>query len=380
MAEEVIEAESREIALRGGEEVDQWVPRFAISVDEAVQIVNQKREFMAKVMREDEHYGAIPGTGTKKVLLKPGAELLLSSMGLHPRYRDTAPAIEDWTGADHGGEAFFRYRKTCFITRQVGPGPDDYMVIAEGTGNCNSWEEKYRWRSSSLTCPECGKASVIKGKAEYGGGWLCFKKKDGCGAKFGEKDPKITSQALGKVPNPNIADVANTLEKMADKRALIAATLLATGCSDIFTQDVGDVADDFDVPPPYAPEPQVTAASPTAGRTPPAAAAPEPSPVQATVDPQVLSLNKTIREEEKANVDTLREEIIGLATVLGVKQMESFGQDTNALSAEELREKITADLDKRAMKKYGAPIAKLNFTSLKAVNDALAKQLEEADV
>jgi type IV secretory pathway VirB10-like protein len=30
----------------------------------------------------------------------------------------------------------------------------------------------------------------------------------------------------------------NTIEKMADKRALVAATLLATGCSDIFTQDM----------------------------------------------------------------------------------------------------------------------------------------------
>jgi hypothetical protein len=33
-------------------------------------------------------------------------------------------------------------------------------------------------------CPKCGAAAIIKGKAEYGGGWVCFKKKGGCGAKF----------------------------------------------------------------------------------------------------------------------------------------------------------------------------------------------------
>lgn len=34
-------------------------------------------------------------------------------------------------------------------------------------------------------CPECKKTdAVIKGKAEYGGGYLCFKKKGGCGAKW----------------------------------------------------------------------------------------------------------------------------------------------------------------------------------------------------
>ena len=38
------------------------------------------------------------------------------------------------------------------------------------------------------TCPECGDSkSVIKGKAEYGGGYLCFKKKGGCGAKWGNE-------------------------------------------------------------------------------------------------------------------------------------------------------------------------------------------------
>src|ERR1019366_4062338 len=90
-------------------------------------------------------------------------------------------------------------------------------------------------------CPTCGKTgTVIKGKQEYGGGWLCFAKKGGCGAKFPFNDKRIQDQNVGDVPNPDIADLVNTLEKMADKRALVAATLLATGCSDIFTPDLED--------------------------------------------------------------------------------------------------------------------------------------------
>jgi len=46
-------------------------------------------------------------------------------------------------------------------------------------------------------CPECGKQTVIKGKAEYGGGWLCWKKKGGCGAKFDEYDQHFTGESGG---------------------------------------------------------------------------------------------------------------------------------------------------------------------------------------
>jgi hypothetical protein len=233
--------ESQELVVAEPQSLAVWTPRFALTVDEAVELVDQKREFMNRVMRKEEHYGVIPGTKGKPSLFKPGAELLLSSMGLHPRYRDTAPAIEDWTGAEHGGEPFFRYRRTCMITRSTGPGPEDYAVIAEAGGNCNSWEKKYRYRASDRMCPTCGKTgTVIKGKQEYGGGWLCFAKKGGCGAKFPFNDKRIQDQNVGEVPNPDIADLVNTLEKMADKRALVAATLLATGCSDIFTQDLED--------------------------------------------------------------------------------------------------------------------------------------------
>ena len=39
--------------------------------------------------------------------------------------------------------------------------------------------------SNEPSCPSCGKkGAIIKSKEEYGGGYLCYKKKGGCGAKF----------------------------------------------------------------------------------------------------------------------------------------------------------------------------------------------------
>jgi hypothetical protein len=50
------------------------------------------------------------------------------------------------------------------------------------------------------------------------------------------KDPFKAKQV-----RTNPADVANTILKMADKRAYVAMSLLATAASDIFTQDLEDL-------------------------------------------------------------------------------------------------------------------------------------------
>ena len=49
-----------------------------------------------------------------------------------------------------------------------------------------------------------------------------------------------TDSALYRIPNPDGADVVNTIQKMAQKRALVAATLIATSASEFFTPDVED--------------------------------------------------------------------------------------------------------------------------------------------
>jgi len=202
-----------------------------ITVQNALVAYQAKKDLIDSIMKLNVDYGAIPGT-SKNTLLKAGAEKATSFFGLSPRFRD-AVVIEDFTGKDHDGEPFFFYRRTCELWR------GDY-IVASVDGSCNSWEKKYRYRNSERICPECGKPTIIKGKIEYGGGYVCFEKKGGCKAKFKDNDPLITEQVIGQVKNPDVADLANTILKMADKRALVAATLIATGMSEYFTQDVED--------------------------------------------------------------------------------------------------------------------------------------------
>ena len=239
------------LAVRETKALAAWTPTFAVAVDEAIERKREKNRFFREVMDEGLHYGKIPGAGDKPALLKPGAEMLLSNMGLSTEFEDESPAIVDLEGlTEHGNEAYIHYHRRCTVYRQTGPTMNDRIVIARASGSCSSREKKYRWRDSQRKCPDCGKPAIIAGKKEYGGGFICFKKKDGCGAKFGENDARITGQTIGQVPNPDIADLDNTILKMADKRALVAATLVATGCSDIFTQDIEDQSPPADEPAP----------------------------------------------------------------------------------------------------------------------------------
>lgn len=203
----------------------------AVSVRQALEAYQAKKDLIDSIMKPGVDYGTVPGS-TKNTLLKAGAEKATSFFGLSARFKD-AEVVEDFTGKDHEGEPFFFYRRTCELWRGD-------TLVASVDGSCNSFEKKYRYRSSERVCPHCGKAAIIKGKEEYGGGWVCFKKKQGCGATFQDNDPAITSQQAGQIKNPDVADQANTILKMADKRALVAATLIATGLSEYFTQDVED--------------------------------------------------------------------------------------------------------------------------------------------
>ena len=199
----------------------------ALTVADVRQQVNHIQNVMREVMHKGEHFGTVPGCGDKPTLLKSGAEKLGFVFRLAPEFETT---IVDM------GNGHREYRVTCKLESIVSGG-----FVGSGVGSCSTLESKYRYRSASRKCPHCGKEAIIKGKEEYGGGWLCFKKKDGCGAKFQDGDPAIESQASGKAENPDIADVYNTVLKMAKKRAHVDAILTATAASDIFTQDVEDM-------------------------------------------------------------------------------------------------------------------------------------------
>jgi hypothetical protein len=237
------------------------------SVQEAVERKRMMNAFIQSVMVEGEDYGK-PAYSDRKVLLKPGAEKLCSIFGLSPTYAEDK-VIEDWTGVQHGGEPLFYYSYRCQLSRGG-------RFMGEAIGSCNSWESKYRYRwvpeevarqradFESLT-----KRGGVTNKFEPS---FALERKETTG-QYGKpaaywqmfEDGKASGRAkhvsrtLGKkeytgwemqmdqtqyrVPNPEIADTVNTVQKMAQKRALVAAVLVVTNCSDPFTQDIEDFAE-----------------------------------------------------------------------------------------------------------------------------------------
>lgn len=185
------------------------------------------QQVMKEVMKEGEHWGKIPGCGDKPTLLKPGAEKLCLTFRMAPKYEITINNLPD---------GHREYEITCSLYH-ITTG----NFLGSGVGVCSTMESKYRYRNAARKCPVCGKEAIIKGKEEYGGGWLCFKKKDGCGNKWDDGASEIEDQEAGRVENDNPADCYNTVKKIGKKRALVDATLTATAASDIFTQDIEEI-------------------------------------------------------------------------------------------------------------------------------------------
>jgi hypothetical protein len=183
--------------------------------------------FVRNHMVKDLDYGVIPGTNSKPNLLKSGAEKLLRIFNLSAEI-SLCYSLEDFSGKEYG-ESLFYYRYRCCLTWQN-------QLIATCEGSCNSWEKKYRYREQKATCPRCEQAAIRKGENEY----YCWKKIGGCGAKFPLTYEAIASQKTGLIPNSEIFDQINTIQKMAQKRSLVGAVLIATGASEFFTQDLED--------------------------------------------------------------------------------------------------------------------------------------------
>jgi hypothetical protein len=198
-----------------------------MSVEAVVDRKRKIQQVLKAVMIEGEHYGKIPGCGDKPALFKAGAEVLATTFGLAPRFKIVRTDLPN---------SHREYEVTCTL-RHIASQFD----VGEGVGAATTMESKHRWRGSGRKCPECGQAAIIKGSAQYGGGWLCFAKKGGCGAKWKEGDPAIEKQDTGRIENPDPADQYNTVLKMAKKRAQVDATLTAVGASDILTQDLDDL-------------------------------------------------------------------------------------------------------------------------------------------
>ncbi len=199
-----------------------------LSVDQVVARVNKVRELMKRVMKEGHHYGTIPGT-PKPTIYKAGAELLCMCFMLDPQYERQVTM-----DGDHR-EIFSR----C-VLYHIPTG----NRVGSGEGSCSTRETKYAWRKGSAACPSCGNAETLRRSKQAGKGFYCWTKLGGCGKEFASDDPRIASQSVARVPNPDLADTYNTVLKMANKRGLVAAVLNATAASEIFTQDLEDFRDE----------------------------------------------------------------------------------------------------------------------------------------
>lgn len=194
---------------------------FMLGLNELKARAGMVSQIKQQIMVRDKHYGVVPGCGEKPTLLKNGAELLCMAFKLAS---DAKVNIADL------GNGHREYTVTTTLTSIVTGTP-----IATGLGSCSTLESKYRYRGCELE--PTGKpvpqnywdnrdVSLLGGKGfvakkDDSGKWMIFAK--------GEKKE-----------NPDIADVYNTVLKMASKRSFVDATLKATGGSCEFTQDVED--------------------------------------------------------------------------------------------------------------------------------------------
>lgn len=205
---------------------------LAESVTHFAELVKLK----SAIMKDRIDYGTIRGCGNKPALLKPGAEKVLHRFSVHTSPADTT--IEDLSTA---GE--IRYRIT------IGGRTPDGIVRGFGIGECSTREEKYAWRKAVS------------------------------GAEFEDTSDshrriKYYADGQGQQVRSNPADQANTVLKMAKKRAMVDLALTSCAASQFFTQDVEDLPAELrgeiiDVP--LAAEPD-----PVAPHPPPRTTGPEP--------------------------------------------------------------------------------------------------------
>jgi hypothetical protein len=187
-------------------------PSAALSISEGRrsvdQLVAQRSaivEAMQKVMRPDVDYGKVPGTD-KPSLWKPGSEKILSMFNLA-----VTPTVEDLSTPD-----CIRYRVHASI-HHIPTG----NVMGVGVGEASSAEAKYQWRK--VVCVEEWDATPTDRRR--------IKWKNGSGGK---------AYSVSQV-RADPEDVANTVLKMAKKRAQIDATLTCTAASDVFSQDLEEL-------------------------------------------------------------------------------------------------------------------------------------------
>jgi len=176
-------------------------------VEDIKSQIDMITQLYRSVMIKDEHYGKIPGT-QKDTLYKAGAEKLIQMFRLSPQ-------IEKEQVNDLGN----RHREYSHVVGLY------HRVSGElwghGCGTCSTLESKYKYKWVNKPKPSNAEELKLSGKGKW--------KRNGSDWQWQERHE-----------NPDIADTYNTVMKMSYKRAVVAAVIIVTGVSDIFTQDMED--------------------------------------------------------------------------------------------------------------------------------------------
>src|SRR3990167_4387692 len=201
-----------------------------LTITELKDQVNLIQQVMREVMKDGEHFGVIPGCGDKPALLKPGAEKLIFTFRLVP------DPIEEIIELPNGHREY-RYKIKMYTRHGV--------YLGAGVGSCTTMESKYRYRTGPITLTSMPvpkeywnlrKSNPSEAQKLLGGkGYITKKDDDG---------QWVIAIAGEKIEHDNPADHYNTCQKIGKKRALIDACLTVTAASDIFTQDIEEMAAD----------------------------------------------------------------------------------------------------------------------------------------
>ncbi len=152
-----------------------------MSPEQAGKAVAYLEEVKKSILKQGVDYGVIPGTGKKPTLFKPGAQKLCAFFGLAAHYSTEAAderPMDVWHYEDKNGNNVNITGYFSYRMRCELQHKETGVVWGTGIGNCNNMEK-------------------------------------------------------GRQKND-----ANTILKMAQKRALLQATLDATFSSELFTQDL----------------------------------------------------------------------------------------------------------------------------------------------
>jgi hypothetical protein len=190
----------------------------ALTVQTAIERYNLMVHYCTKLLKDGVDY-SVPFESKKadkdkdkdkkkpdkKILLKPGAEKLATLFNLEIETVTIAEVL-DWE------KEFFYVKTRTTITR-------DGKFITSQEGSCNNFEKKYRYRTVSEKYATAEEKKKAVSKFNTANGYTML-----------------------RLPNEEGYDLIHTILRMASKRSMVAAVLVATGASEFFSQDLDVIA------------------------------------------------------------------------------------------------------------------------------------------